>query len=1003
MLREYKRKRDFKITPEPTGAEVPGDKQKRAKSLTFVIQKHAARRLHYDFRLEVDGVMVSWAVPKGPSLNPADKRLAVMTEDHPMEYSSFEGIIPEKQYGAGEVIIWDHGIYSPDENEVYSWSDKNDANERMRNGIKKGKLSFYLKGDKLEGSWTLVKLHNQEKEWLLIKHHDKFEDATIDITEQNQSVVSGQTLEDLQANGADRIWTSGGAKSVDKERSIDKRTSIDRATSIDKTTSVDKKTSEQKETAKESRPSVSLANAGRKAAYPVEISPMLATLADGPFEKPGWFFEPKLDGIRAIAYLRRGKCHLLSRNQNDLTEKYPSIVDGLKGYDEDMVFDGEIVALDEKGRPSFQYLQQSGTGLKSFKGSKKGELPPALIYYVFDILYAAGRDLTGLTTVERKNLLQSILNTNESVRYVQSLGSDGLAVYSACAQMGLEGVVGKREDSTYELGRRSRSWLKVKASMSSEFLICGFTEGTGSRNHTFGSLILGEYDDKGILQYVGGVGTGFDQKKLAALLKTMNPLITKQCPFKKKPAGKLNPTWVKPELVVEVKYMERTQENILRAPVYLHLREDIEPDKVKEPAVVHVESKNGKKIVSINKGKEKDGSGAAKGKEGVAVAKGREDVGVAKGKEDVSPAKRNEGVSAASERETQNVLEQLDTEKEKLNLEVEGHIIPLSSLNKVFWPEHDGKPAYTKRDYLRYLATVAPYVVPHLTDRLITLVRFPNGIHAARFYQKHWEHGLPKFLNTVSVFTEHEGRDQDFLMCNNLPTLLWLGQIADLELHTSHTRIDPEPDATALPQKTTGSVAELERSLMNYPDYLVLDLDPYLYSGKEKKGEEPELHRQGFRNCCDIALYFKKHLDELKLEAFLKTSGKTGLHIYVPITRNIDYDTVRSLAEILCRQILKEHPDKVTMDWAVIKRTGKIFMDHNMNARSKSLASIYSPRVAPEASVSTPIDWNELEKIYPTDFDMRTLPARLAKRGDLWRDILDHKCDLKTAFSQKKK
>jgi bifunctional non-homologous end joining protein LigD len=948
MLREYKSKRDFKITPEPAGAEIPTDKQKRSKSLSFVIQKHAARRLHYDFRLEVDGVMVSWAVPKGPSLNPADKRLAVMTEDHPIEYNSFEGIIPEKQYGAGEVIIWDHGIYSPDENEVYSWTDKKDANERMRIGIKKGKLSFYLKGDKLEGSWTLVKLHNQEKEWLLIKHHDKFEDSTIDITEQDQSVVSGKTLEDLK-------------------HSIDKKSSVKKATENGHSAIVP------------------LMNEGRKAPFPTEIAPMLATLTDGPFERPGWFFEPKLDGIRAVAYLRRGNCQLLSRNQNDLTGKYPSIVEGLERYDSDLIFDGEIVALDENGRPSFQHLQQSGTGLKSFKATKKGQAAPALIYYVFDILYAAGRDLTVLTTIERKKILKAILDTNESVRYVQSLGSDGFAVYEACAKMGLEGVVGKREDSTYELGRRSRSWLKVKASMSSEFLICGFTEGTGSRNHTFGSLILGEFDDKGVLQYVGGVGTGFDQKKLAALLKTMDPLITKQCPFKKKPAGKLNPTWVKPQLVAEVKYMERTQENILRAPVYLHLREDIQPETVKAPQLVHVESKSSKKSALISDGIAHEGKDASKGDQSQKVAKA-------------------EGIiTAAIEKETQSVLDQLNNEKEKLNLEVDGHVVPLSSLNKVFWPEHDGRSAYTKRDYLRYLATVAPYVVPHLSNRLITLVRFPNGINEGRFYQKHWDHGLPKFLNTVSVFTEHEGRDQDFLMCNNLPTLLWLGQIADLELHTSHTRIDPEPDATRLPQKATGSLAELERSLMNYPDYLVLDLDPYLYSGKEKKGEEPELHRQGFKNCCDVALYLKKHLDELKLAAFLKTSGKTGLHIYLPIKRNIEYDTVRSLAEILCRQVLKEHPDKVTMDWAVIKRTGKVFMDHNMNARSKSLASIYSPRVAPEASVSTPLDWNELEKIYPTDFDMRTLPARLAKRGDLWQDILEHKCDLKTAFNSKKK
>jgi bifunctional non-homologous end joining protein LigD len=977
MLQEYKRKRDFKITPEPSGAKKSGKpKAEGDKGLSFVIQMHAARRLHYDFRLEVDGVMVSWAVPKGPSVNPKDKRLAVMTEDHPMEYSEFEGIIPDKQYGAGEVIIWDQGYYSPDDAQNYSWDDKEDANKRMREGLERGKLSFYLKGKKLEGSWTLVRLRGKEKDWLLIKHRDKFEDAKRDVTAEDASVVSGRTLADLQEYGADRIWTRAGAEAADRD-------TIRRSSKKAKTNSVAKvqASSDAKGQASSfasitASPLVTnkkalplLINGGKKSTFPKQVSPMLATLADAPFVLDGWFFEPKFDGIRAIAYIKDGTCRLSSRNNLDLTSHYPAVTAGLSGYDKNFVFDGEVVALDKKGRPSFQHLQQSAGGLRSFNRTKSGDSsddPAILVYYVFDILYADGKDLTDLSVVERKKILKAALKTNANVQLVQSLGSNGLAVFQACAENGLEGVVGKREDSTYEVGKRSRAWLKVKTSMSGEFLICGFTEGTGSRRHTFGSLLLGEHDSSGNLHFIGGVGTGFDGKKLDALLKKMKPLITKHCPFPKKPPGKLNPTWVKPELVVEVKYLERTQGNILRAPVYLHLRDDIEPDNVKEIKIVHMQD-------------EQTMGG------------------------DASPAARKRPAARALNTVDNaaglEVLEQLDNEKEKLNLEVDGNVLSVTSLNKVYWPAHGEDPAITKRDYLCYLAKVSPYVIPHLTDRLITLIRFPNGINAGRFYQKHWEKGLPKFVQTVRVFTEHESKDQDFLVCNNLPTLLWLGQIADLELHTSHTRIDPRPDALDLPTKTTGSVEELEASLLNYPDYVVLDLDPYLYSGREKKGDEPELHRQGFKNCCDVAFYLKKHLDDLTLESFIKTSGKTGLHIYIPIERNIDYDTVRSLSEIICRQVLQEHHAEVTMDWAVVKRAGKVFMDHNMNARSKSLASIYSPRVAPEACVSTPLDWDELRDVYPTDFTMRSLPDRLVEKGDIWSDILEHKHDLRVILS----
>lgn len=596
MLQEYQRKRDFKKTPEPSGRK--RKTKAGSKNLSFVIQKHAARRLHYDFRLEIDGVMVSWAVPKGPSLNSADRRLAVMTEDHPMEYSDFEGIIPEKQYGAGEVIIWDRGEYSPDEDGELSWDKKRTANQRMRKALQEGKLSFTLKGDKLQGSWTLVRMQKTEKDWLLIKHQDEFEDEKKDITKENASVISGTTIEDMQENGAHRIWTARGSEAADPEttgRSSKKGKKTQSAKGKPKASVKEVKKEKdiilppdppKKKEEREAQIEEILKSA-KKAAFPRSISPMLATLADDPFELKGWFYEPKLDGIRTIAFVRNGKVRLSSRRGLDLTDKYPEVCESLAEQDGNFVFDGEIVALDEKGKPSFQHLQQSGRSLKSF-AKNRSDRSVTILFYVFDVLHANGKDLSALPLSERKILLASFLQSTKIVRLVRSLGSDGPAAFSVCVETGLEGIVGKKDNSTYEVGKRTRSWLKFKTAQSAEFLICGYTEGTGSRNNSFGSLILGEHDDAGNLQYVGNVGTGFNQRNLPDLLEKMKPLIQKKSPFEKKITGKLNPTWLKPQLVAQVKFMERTQDNMLRAPVFMHLRVDVEPASVTEPDTLHV-------------------------------------------------------------------------------------------------------------------------------------------------------------------------------------------------------------------------------------------------------------------------------------------------------------------------------------------------------------------------------------------------------------------------------
>jgi len=339
---------------------------------------------------------------------------------------------------------------------------------------------------------------------------------------------------------------------------------------------------------------------------------------------------------------------------------------------------------------------------------------------------------------------------------------------------------------------------------------------------------------------------------------------------------------------------------------------------------------------------------------------------------------------------------------EKLTLDVDGHSVSFTNLDKPMFFTTGGsmnKPLtrpLRKRDYLHYLLQASEYVLPHLHDRPVTQIRFPNGIYGMRFFQKHSEQKLPSFLETVRYFSESTGKDSDYFLCNNLATLLWFAQIAVLEFHTMHSRISPVPDGQDIPTKFAGSAANIKSSLLNYPDFLVLDLDPYLYSGKENMGEEPELHRAGFQKTCEVALVLRKNLEDVGLHSFVKTSGKTGLHIFVPIIRNVEYDVVRSLGQIMGMHLQKSLPDDVTMEWKVAKRTGKIFFDHNMNARGKTLASIYSPRATAEANISAPITWAELAsgKIYPTDFTIKTMPARLLEIGDLWSEILEAKKDL---------
>jgi bifunctional non-homologous end joining protein LigD len=340
-----------------------------------------------------------------------------------------------------------------------------------------------------------------------------------------------------------------------------------------------------------------------------------------------------------------------------------------------------------------------------------------------------------------------------------------------------------------------------------------------------------------------------------------------------------------------------------------------------------------------------------------------------------------------------DVLRQLDGAKDRAVLHLDGHDLPVSNLGKALWPATGSRRAFTKRHLLRYLTRVARWMLPHLADRPLFVTRFPGGIGGKSFYQKHWD-GPPGFARTVSIYSRQGETDGDYLVCENLPTLLWLGQMASLELHAWYSRTSPEPDALDRGRRFTGSAAALASSVLNYPDFIVFDLDPYDYSGREARGAEPELHRRAFNRTRKLALQVRDQLERLGLATYVKTSGRTGLHLYLPIVRDLDFEAAREVAETIARHALRTHPGEVTVDWAVERRRGKIFFDYNQNTRGKSLAVPYSTRRHPSATVSTPVRWEELERIYPTDFTLRTVPDRLEAASDPWESMLEAKQDL---------
>jgi len=607
-LDEYKRKRRFEATPEP-----PPKLEKKSRH-RFVVQKHRATRLHYDFRLEMEGVLKSWAVPKGPSLDPADKRLAMQVEDHPVPYFDFEGTIPEGNYGAGTVMVWDVGTWEPLSPELVNGKFVPGTDAEASAMLKKGDFKIRLHGKKLNGDFALIHMRSRRPgakgtEWLLIKKQDDFVVKGFVIDQYDESALTGRTMADIAGDQGSAQWTSsrpasrGAVKApwlADAIAKFDKKNKKKRTTEDTEDTEKGKIKKNEKDKALGGRTGPAAAPRNRRAssvspvssvvkdldgavkrAMPTAIHPMLATSIDDPFDDPEWLFEIKWDGYRAIAFIAKGKVRLVSRNQNDLTAQFSELQDIPSSIKADtVILDGEIAALDEQGRSSFSLMQQR-TGIRQGgrRAGSRQDLP--VLYYVFDLLYLDGYDLRRVSLEQRKQLLAHITSAAGPVRYSDHF-SQGKALFDVARQKGLEGILAKRRSSVYE-ERRSREWLKIKITRTVDCVIGGYTDPEGSRSY-FGSLVLGLYDKHGELIHVGQAGTGFDQAMLKQIWQVLKKRETKVSPFPHGVEALREVHWVKPELVAEIKFSEWTHETAeggmkLRAPVFLGLREDKDPEE----------------------------------------------------------------------------------------------------------------------------------------------------------------------------------------------------------------------------------------------------------------------------------------------------------------------------------------------------------------------------------------------------------------------------------------
>ena len=914
-LAEYRRKRDFTKTAEPEG----GDEAPSRGSLRFVIQKHAASHLHFDFRLELDGVMKSWAVPKGPSIDPAIKRLAMQVEDHPISYNDFEGTIPKGEYGGGTVMLWDQGTYGA------AGAAGDEERKALRDGLRRGRLDIVMHGERLRGGFALVRTRGGDEgkpQWLLIKRTDDEAQSGSDIVaEQMTSVVTGRTMEEIAAGkGKRRVWRSNRGKAEDPMLKGAKATTKKTAKKVAKTAIA-------------------------------ALVPMKASIGTDVPVGDGWTFEPKYDGIRVIAYATSEGARVVTRNGNDKSRQFPEVVEALvalaRKARRPLVLDGEIVALEGDDIARFQSLQgrMHATDRDRIENALEGA-PAALI--AFDLLMDGDAPLLDETWTKRRARLEQRLRnrTSSRLRLGETVPNDGEEMLERARERGWEGIIAKRIGDPYRPGERSRGWLKLKIEHRQEFVVGGWTEPRNTREH-IGAILLGYFTDDGKLVYVGHTGGGFNRESLKDMYGRLSKLEQPKSPFTTTPKTNEKPHWVKPKVVVEVKFGEWTAEGKLRQPIFLGVRDDKPAREVTREAesVQDEEEESAGRVRRRSTGANAAASAMAPRKAGRPTGKKASSGKRASGRR--GPA-FEEGPAIANAAVVERLREIEESGGDGV-VKIPGGELKVTSLDRVMFP----KDGVTKGALMRYYASVAPFILPALKDRPLVLKRTPEGIEGETFFQQKAPEHSPDIVR-VETIEGNSGDDKERLIGGDLATLLFCVQNGCVSMDPWHSRVQ-----------------DLDR-----PDYTYLDLDP-----------QP---KASFATVRDSARWVKEELDALGLHAALKTSGSRGLHVAIPLPPNATWETAVALAEIIATRVAEKHPKHATViRWVEKRPTTTIYVDYLQNIRGKSIASAYCVRAKAGATVSTPLDWSELtDDLDPRDFDIATALTRFKSVGDLWKSAM---------------
>jgi bifunctional non-homologous end joining protein LigD len=934
-LKEYQRKRDFRKTPEPAGGQAVASIAGHGGR--FVVQRHRATRLHYDFRLEIDGVLVSWAVPKGPTLDPKQRRMAVHVEDHPIEYLDFEGVIPKGEYGGGDVIVWDWGTWTPE-------AETPDPDK----AIKDGELNFSLRGEKLKGRFTIVRTSGRGRkrgaarafeddegdQWLLIHKRDEGSVEGWDAEDLPKSVKTGRTNDEVKAD-RDAIWMSAAPAA---------------------TAEID-------------------LSAAKTEKMPAFIEPMAATLTDRAFDDEDWLFEVKWDGYRIEAVVRNGAAKTFTRHGKDGETYFPKLLSPATWIDAtEAIVDGEVVALGEDGLPSFSSLQEL-TGTQS----------PHLVYQAFDLLYLDGRSLLSVPLEDRKHLLKMVLRGGDRrVRYADHVVGEGKEFMDAASKQDLEGVIAKHRTSPYLPGIRSRTWLKIKHRPEQELVVGGFTPGEGAAKE-LGAIVVGYYEKDGRkrrLHFAGKVGSGFNAVTRRRIRARLEPLAIREPPFDPPPpkdykgrwGGDLkNVIWVKPEVVIRAELGGWTRDGIVRQAAFKGFDDTGKPatEVIRErpvPATATVAAIDAELPDADDREEPQKTSGGKKRTAKALPKAGAARAGSAKTR--APAAARPTGKETAHEfawHATPEELAALDAMEKDGTWTVGGFELKLTNLDKPLFPARAGEPegdgaapkkgalpgSVTKRELIRYFVRIAPAMLPHLAERPLNLHRFPNGPDGPGFWQKDIPSTAPTWLRRWREVGVEEREANEHLIADRVAALGWLGNQAAFEVHAWTSRLE-DPSR---------------------PTFALIDIDP----GEKTTWDET----------LTLARLYRTALGHLSVRGYPKTTGRRGIQVWIPIVPKYTFADTSAWVEKLSRAVGQIVPDLVSWEWSKDRRQGRARLDYTQNATIKTLVAPYAVRPAAGAPVSAPIAWDELDDpdLRSDRWTIRTLPARVEALGDLFAAV----------------